>query len=100
MLNDINGGMRKYPAVVCPTQAIVKSTGRQQARRNSVLAIAPNVGKDIRDANHAALERHGAQVLYCAITRGDTVLNRLIELVKGAHVRKLKNTLFVLAVVA
>ena len=29
VLNDIDGGMRKDPAVVCPTQAIVKSIGRQ-----------------------------------------------------------------------
>ena len=64
------------------------------------MPIAPNVGKDIRDANHAALERHGAQVLNCAITRGNAFLDGSVELVKGTHVRKLKNTLFVLAVVA
>ena len=86
MLNDIDGSVPEDPAVIGAAPTIVKSIGRQQARRNSVLAIAPNVGKDIRDANHAALERHGAQVLYCAITRGDTVLNRLIELTKGCHV--------------
>ena len=64
------------------------------------MAIAPNVGKDIRDADHAALERHGTQVLNGAITCGNAVLNRLIKLFKGAHVRELKHALLVLAVVA
>ena len=100
MLNNIDGGVREEPAVVCTAQAIVKGVGRKQARRNGVLAIAPNVGEDIRDANHTALERHGTQVLNCAITCGNAFLDGSVELVKGTHVRKLKNTLLVLAVVA
>ena len=100
MLNDIDGGMREDPTVVGTAPAIIKSVGRKQARRNRVLAIAPNVGKDIRDADHAAFERHGTQMLNCAIARGNAILNRLVKLVKGAHVRELKHTLLVLAVMA
>ena len=100
MLHDIDGSVRENPAVVGTAPAIIKSIGQKQARRNGVLAIASNVGKDIRDANHAALERHGTQMLNCVIARGNAILNRLIKLFKRAHVRKLKNTLFVLAVVA
>ena len=36
----------------------------------------------------------------CAIARGNAILNRLVKLVKGAHVRELKHTLLVLAVMA
>ncbi len=49
---------------------------------------------------HTAFERHGTQVLNSAIARGDTVLNRLIELVEGTICRELKHTLLVLAVMA
>ena len=87
VLNDIDGGMREDPTVVGTAPAIIKSVGRKQARRDRILTVTTDVGKNIRDANDAALERHGTQVLNCAIARGDTVLNRLVELVKGAHVR-------------
>ena len=80
--------------------AIIKSVGRKQARRDRILTVTTDVGKNIRDANDAALERHGTQMLNCAIARGNAILNRLVKLVKGAHVRELKHTLLVLAVMA
>ena len=100
MLNDIDGSVRENPAVIGAAPTIVKSVGRQQARGNGVLTITTDVGEDIRDANDAALERHGTQVPNGAIARGDAVLDRLIELVKGAHIRQFKHALLVLAVMA
>ena len=92
--------MREDPAVVITAQAVIKSVWFKQARRDSILTIAADVGEDIRDAHHAALERHGSQVLNRAIARGDTILDRPIELPKGCHVRQLKHALLVLAVMA
>ena len=100
MLNDIDGGMREDPTVVGTAPAIIKSVGRKQARRDRILTVTTDVGKNIRDANDAALERHGTQMPNCAIARGNAILNRLVKLVKGAHVRELKHTLLVLAVMA
>ena len=39
-------------------------------------------------------------MLNCAIALGNAALNRLIELVKGTHVREFKHALLVLAVMA
>ena len=100
MLNDIDGGMREDPTVVGTAPAIIKSVGRKQARRDRILTVTTDVGKDIRDADHTAFERHGTQMPNCAIARGNAILNRLVKLVKGAHVRELKHTLLVLAVMA
>ena len=100
MLNDIDGGMREDPTVVGTAPAIIKSVGRKQARRDRILTVTTDVGEDIRDTHHTALERHGTQVLNRAIACGNAFLDGSVELVKGTHVRKLKNTLFVLAVVA
>ena len=100
MLHDIDGSVRKNPTVVGTAPAIIKSVGRKQARRDRILTVTTDVGKNIRDANDAALERHGTQMLNCAIARGNAILNRLVKLVKGAHVRELKHTLLVLTVMA
>ena len=100
VLNDIDGSVRKDPTVVGTAPAIIKNVGRKQARRDRILTVTTDVGKNIRDANDAALERHGTQMPNCAIARGNAILNRLVKLVKGAHVRELKHTLLVLAVMA
>ena len=100
MLNDIDGSVREDPTVIGAAPTIVKSVGRKQTRRDRILTVTTDVGKNIRDANDAALERHGTQVPNGAITRGDAVLDRLIELVKGAHIRQFKHALLVLAVMA
>lgn len=92
--------MREDPTVVGTAPAIIKSVGRKQARRDRILTVTTDVGKNIRDANDTALKRHGAQVLNCAIACGNAILDGSIELVKGTHVRELEHTLLVLAVVA
>ena len=80
--------------------AINQETAAIKARMDRILAVATDVGKNIRDANDAAFERHRTQMLNCAIARGNAILNRLVKLVKRTHVRELKHTLLVLAVMA
>lgn len=100
MLNDIDGGMREDPTVVSTAPAIIKSVGRKQARRDRILTVTTDVGKNIRNANDACPRASWDADAQLRYSRGNAILNRLVKLVKGAHVRELKHTLLVLAVMA
>ena len=72
----------------------------QDFLQGALLDICPEADFLGEEGHHAALKRHGAQMLNRAIARSNAVLDRLVKLIKGAHIRQLEHALLVFAVVA
>ena len=80
MLDDVGRCMRQDPRVVRTAQAIFERVAGEQARLYGILAVATNVGDDVRDAHHAALERHRSQVSDDSTAARNAFIHHVVEL--------------------
>ena len=100
VLDDVGRCMRQDPRVVCTAQAIFERVAGEQARLYGILAVATNVGDDVRDAHHAALERHRPQASDDRAADRNAFIHHAVELAERGKARELKHALLVLAVMA
>ena len=100
VLDHVRDKGAKRPGVVRTAKTVVEALLGAEARADGVLAVLAHVGNDVRDAHHAALKRHGAQVCNGGTALLPALLHPAVELVEAGKRACLKNLLLELAVVA
>ena len=64
------------------------------------MAVAPDIGDDVGDADHAGLERHGTKRLHIVEIARIATIDDCVELLKSTQAGQLENALLIFAVMA
>ncbi len=64
------------------------------------MAVAPDIGDDVGDADHAGLERHGTKRIHVVEIARIATIDDCVDLLKSTQTGQLENALLIFTVVA